>query len=217
MLCMVEIPYFAFVKKAELKPYFLENVLEAGVDEAGRGCLAGPVVAAAVILPLEYKNQYLNDSKQLKEAARNSLRLDILEHAIDWSVGIASVAEIDSVNILNATYLAMHRAIGGLQKRPSHLIIDGNRFKSYEEIKHTCIVGGDGKYLSIAAASILAKTTRDAIMMDLHNQEPHYGWNKNKGYGTLDHRNNIRVSGISEQHRKSFRLLPDQLSLFDAF
>jgi ribonuclease HII len=204
------------VKNAALKSRLNAHAIEAGVDEAGRGCLAGPVVAAAVILPSDFSSLRLDDSKKLSEALRNSLREEILNQALAWGIGIATVDEIDKINILNATYLAMHRAVQQLHVLPQHLLIDGNRFKPFPGIEHTCVVGGDGKYLSIAAAAVLAKTTRDQMMKSLHEEFPVYDWNKNKGYGTMLHRSNIRRYGVNEHHRKSFRLLPDQLSLFDA-
>lgn len=176
--------------------------------------MAGPVVAAAVILRPGYRSDILNDSKKLNEKTRDKLRIEVIENAVCWSVGIASVEEIDKINILNASFLAMHRAIAQLKIKPEHLLIDGNRFKPFEGIPHNCIVGGDGKFLSIAAASVLAKTTRDAIMKELHTEFPAFGWDVNKGYGTLKHRDSIRMLGANIHHRKSFRLLPEQLSLF---
>ncbi|MEZ5172840.1 MAG: ribonuclease HII [Bacteroidia bacterium] len=203
------------MKLEPLKAFLNEGVTEAGVDEAGRGCLAGPVVAAAVILKPDYRSNVLNDSKKLNEKTRNQLREEIIQNCLAWAVGIASVEEIDKINILNASFLAMHRAIAQLNMQPKHLLIDGNRFKPYEGIPHNCIIGGDGKYLSIAAASVLAKTTRDSLMKELHAEFPAYGWDVNKGYGTLQHRESIRLQGANIHHRKSFRLLPEQLSLFD--
>ncbi|MEC9209607.1 MAG: ribonuclease HII [Bacteroidota bacterium] len=185
----------------------------AGCDEAGRGCLAGPVVAAAVILPKNFKNTILNDSKLLSEKKRNLLRKIIEQEASDWSIGIASSAEIDRINILNASFLAMHRAIENLNSKAEFLLIDGNKFNTYQCIQHECIIKGDSKYLSIAAASILAKTYRDDIMRKLDIQSPEYKWGKNKGYPTKEHRNAIKNIGISKYHRKSFQLLPSQLSL----
>ncbi len=180
---------------------------EAGVDEAGRGCLAGPVFAAAVILPLKPSDdllQYLDDSKKLSEIRRSTLRKQIEEEALAWAVAMADNHEIDKYNILNASYMAMHRAIEKLKTRPGLLIIDGNRFRPYEDISHHCIIKGDGLYYSIAAASILAKTWRDEFMLEKHVDFPQYQWNKNKGYATLEHRKAILDHGISPLHRKSF-------------
>lgn len=196
-----------------LKSSFQKKLIEAGCDEAGRGCLAGPVFAAAVILPNDYRHPKLNDSKQVNEKTRQELREDIQKNAIAWAVASVSHEEIDEINILNASFLAMHRAIDQLHKRPELLLIDGNRFKTYTGIPHECIIGGDGKYLSIAAASILAKTGRDEFMDRIDRAHPEYGWKKNKGYGTLAHRKAIREHGVSPYHRKSFRLLPDQYQL----
>ena len=195
-----------------LKHYHL-NKLIAGCDEAGRGCLAGPVVAAAVILPNNFKNKMLNDSKLLSEKKRDLLRKVIEKQATCWAIGIVSPAEIDKINILNASFLAMHRAIKKLYFEPEFLIIDGNRFNPYQGINHECIIKGDGKYLVIAAASVLAKTYRDDIMKKLADEFPDYNWEKNKGYPTKQHRNAIKKIGISKHHRKSFQLLPSQLSL----
>ena len=195
-----------------LKHYPL-NKLIAGCDEAGRGCLAGPVVAAAVILPNNFKNKMLNDSKLLSEKKRDLLRKVIKKQATCWAIGIVSPAEIDKINILNASFLAMHRAIKKLYVEPEFLIIDGNRFNPYQGINHECIIKGDGKYLAIAAASVLAKTYRDYIMKKLAVEFPDYNWKKNKGYPTKLHRNAIKKIGISKHHRKSFQLLPSQLSL----
>lgn len=192
-----------------LKKYFNKTLIEAGCDEAGRGCLAGPVFAAAVILPKNFKNPILNDSKKLSDAQRKLLRPIIEKEAIAWAVGQVSAAEIDTINILNASFLAMHRAIDQLKHMPEHLLIDGNRFKKYREIPHTCIIEGDGKYLSIAAASVLAKTYRDDYMDALHIEFPMYNWISNKAYGTVKHREAIINHGISEHHRKSFRLVPE--------
>ena len=189
------------------------NKLIAGCDEAGRGCLAGPVVAAAVILPNNFKNKMLNDSKLLSEKKRDLLRKVIEKQATCWAIGIVSPAEIDKINILNASFLAMHRAIKKLYFEPEFLIIDGNRFNPYQGINHECIIKGDGKYLVIAAASVLAKTYRDDIMKKLAVEFPDYNWKKNKGYPTKLHRNAIKKIGISKHHRKSFQLLPSQLSL----
>lgn len=194
-----------------LLPYLKENVIEAGCDEAGRGCLAGPVFAAAVILPADFHNEILNDSKQLSEKRRYELRPIIEEEAIAWAVGIVSAQEIDKINILNASFLAMHRAIDTLKVKPEHLIIDGNRFKTYEGIPHQCVVKGDGKYMSIAAASILAKTYRDDYMNKIAQDYPAYQWAKNKGYPTKDHRKAIEEFGATEHHRMSFTLIDPQL------
>lgn len=196
-----------------LKSQFQKKLIEAGCDEAGRGCLAGPVYAAAVILPKNYKNKLLNDSKKLSEDKRLLLRDQIEQDAIAYAVGIVDHLEIDKINILNASFLAMHRAIEQLNTSPELLLIDGNRFKPYREIPHECIVKGDGKFLSIAAASILAKTYRDEFMAEQHEKYPHFAWNKNKGYPTKAHRAAIKEHGSSPIHRKSFRLLPEQLSL----
>ena len=185
-----------------------KNRIEAGCDEAGRGCLAGAVFAAAVILPPDFQNETLNDSKQLTEKQRYTLRPVIENEAIAWAIGIVSPAEIDRFNILRASIIAMHRAIALLKVVPQHLLIDGNHFAPYPAISHTTIIKGDGKYLSIAAASILAKTYRDDYMNELHNEYPVYAWNENKGYPTLSHREAIRLHGITPYHRKSFTLLP---------
>ncbi|MBL7892219.1 MAG: ribonuclease HII [Bacteroidia bacterium] len=194
-----------------LKSYFDKTLIEAGCDEAGRGCLSGPVFAAAVILPKNFKNKLLDDSKKLSDAQRKELRPVIEQEALAWAVAQVSVDEIDSINILNASFLAMHKAIADLKTSPELLLIDGNRFKPYNTIPHQCIIKGDGKYLSIAAASILAKTYRDDLMDQLHEQFPQYHWLNNKGYGTEKHRKAIAEFGATEHHRKSFRLLPDQL------
>ena len=196
-----------------LLPYLEANRIEAGCDEAGRGCLAGSVFAAAVILPPDFKNDDLNDSKQLSEKKRYALRPVIEIEAIAWAVGIVTPEEIDKINILKASFLAMHRAIDQLQVRPEHLLIDGNRFTPYPDIKHTTVVKGDGKYLSIAAASILAKTYRDDYMDELAKEYPDYHWTENKGYPTKAHREAIRTIGITPYHRKTFTLLPEQLTL----
>lgn len=191
-----------------LLPYFDKTRIEAGCDEAGRGCLAGAVYAAAVILPPDYHNEALNDSKQLTEKQRDTLRPIIEKDAVAWAVGIVTSREIDRMNILRASFLAMHRAIAQLKVVPQHLLIDGNRFYPYTGIPHTTIVKGDGKYLSIAAASILAKTHRDEYMNKLHDEYPDYLWNENKGYPTQAHRDAIQQHGITPYHRKSFTLLP---------
>ena len=205
-----------------LQSHYYEGLVEAGCDEAGRGCLAGAVYAAAVILPADYQNPLLNDSKQLTERRRYQLREEIERDAISWAVGIVSPEEIDRINILNASILAMHRALDQLQVRPQAIIVDGNRFKPYRpvvdgspvNIPHTTIVKGDGKYLSIAAASILAKTYRDDYMNELAKEFPQYDWLSNKGYPTKKHRDAIREYGITKYHRKSYNLLGDgQLSL----
>ena len=192
-----------------LKRYHHKDLIEAGCDEAGRGCLAGPVFAAAVILPKNFTNHLLNDSKQLNEKQRDILRPVIENKAIAWAVAQVDNTEIDEINILNASFLAMHRAIDKLKKTPEVLLIDGNRFKTYKNIPHNCIVKGDGKYLSIAAASILAKTYRDEYMGRLHRKFPEYYWCSNKGYPTRKHRDAIREFGVTSCHRKSFRLFPE--------
>jgi len=197
-----------------LKSNYTESLIEAGCDEAGRGCLAGPVVAAAVILPRDYLHPLLNDSKKVSAAMRNKLRKDIEQDAIAWSVAEVSNVEIDEINILKASFLAMHRAISNLKVDPEMLLIDGNRFTPYQETPHVCIIKGDGKYLSIAAASIIAKTHRDQLMEEMAVQYPHYGWETNRGYPTIQHRAYIKGHGITPYHRKSFRLLPEQLELF---
>jgi ribonuclease HII len=196
-----------------LKAFFNKDLVEAGCDEAGRGCLAGPVYAAAVILPKKYKNKWLNDSKKLSDKDRYELRPVIEEKALAWAMGIVSHIEIDEINILNASFLAMHRSLDQLKEKPELLLIDGNRFKSYPNIPHKCIIGGDAKYMSIAAASILAKTYRDDLMKELALKFPQYGWEKNMGYPTKLHRQAIRDFGITEHHRLSYRLLPTQLDL----
>ncbi len=190
-----------------LKPFYQKIKIEAGIDEAGRGCYAGPVFAAAVILPKNYKNERLNDSKKLSASLRQELRLEIEKDAISFCVASIDHAEIDQINILQATYKAMHQAIEGLQTTPELLLIDGNRFKKHAKIPHVCVIKGDAAYLSIAAASILAKTYRDDYMKTLHEEFPMYSWNKNKGYGTADHRKAIEVHGICTYHRKSFHIL----------
>ncbi len=195
----------------ELK--YKTNCIEAGCDEAGRGCLAGPVFAAAVILPDDFSNEWLNDSKQLSEKQRSRLRAVIEQEALAWAVASVDNHEIDQINILNASILAMHRALDQLTVRPEHIIVDGNRFKPYSQIPHLCIVKGDGKYMSIAAASILAKTHRDEYMEKLHQQFPHYNWQKNKGYPTREHREGIARYGTTDFHRMSFNLLDQQLEL----
>ncbi|CAA0238423.1 ribonuclease HII [Tenacibaculum maritimum] len=187
--------------------------LEAGTDEAGRGCLAGPVVAAAVILPENFYHNILNDSKQLSEKKRKELRPFIEKEAIAFAVSFIHEKEVDSLNVLQASITGMHRAISDLQISPEFIIVDGNKFKPYKEIPHETIVKGDAKYLSIAAASILAKTYRDDYMEQLHEEFPQYNWKQNKGYPTKQHRNAIREFGITQYHRKTFKLLPEQLNL----
>lgn len=191
-----------------LKPFFQENILEAGCDEAGRGCLSGPVVAAAVILPPNFANDVLNDSKKLSEKKRYELRPIIEREAIAWAVGIVSNTKIDEINILNASFLAMTQAVKKLNQVPEHLLIDGNRFKSDLDIPFSCMVKGDSRFMSIAAASVLAKTYRDDIMLELHKEYPVYDWDKNKGYPTQKHRQQIAIHGATPHHRKSFTLLP---------
>jgi len=196
-----------------LLPYLDKNRIEAGCDEAGRGCLAGAVFAASVILPPDFVCEELKDSKQLFEKQRYQLREVIEKEALAYAVGIVLQTEIDEINILNASFLAMHRAIEQLSITPEHLLIDGNRFKKYKNIPHTCIVKGDGKYLSIAAASILAKTYRDDYMQQLHLEYDMYDWNNNKGYPTQKHREGIKKYGTTPYHRKSFTLLPEDRQL----
>ncbi|MFR3549096.1 ribonuclease HII [uncultured Coprobacter sp.] len=197
-----------------LLQYKNKNVIEAGCDEAGRGCLAGAVYAAAVILPSDFICEALNDSKKLTEKQRYELRPLIEKEAIAWAVGYVSPEEIDKINILNASFLAMHRAIKKLTVRPEYLLIDGNRFKPYPDIPHSCEIKGDGRFLSIAAASVLAKTYRDDYMNVLHEQYPQYNWDKNKGYPTKAHRTAIREFGTTPYHRMTFQLLERQLELF---
>jgi ribonuclease HII len=196
-----------------LKKYYLKNRVEAGTDEAGRGCLAGPVVAAAVLLPTDFYHPLLNDSKQLTEKQRDILRPFIEKHALSFGVSYVFETKIDEINILQASILAMHLAIEKLTMEPEHIIVDGNKFKPYKNIPHTTIVKGDAKFMSIAAASVLAKTYRDDFMQNLDLEFPNYQWRKNKGYPTLFHRNAIQEFGITVYHRKSFRLLPEQLKL----
>lgn len=186
---------------------------EAGTDEAGRGCLAGPVTAGAIILPKGFSNKILNDSKQLSESKREFLRPILEKEAVAFSVYHVFENEIDSINILNASILAMHRALDTLAQVPSFIIVDGNRFKPYPSVGHECIIKGDGKFMSIAAASILAKTYRDEYMARIHEEFPMYNWKKNKGYPTKEHREAIRKHGLTKYHRKSFRQLPEQLTL----
>jgi len=189
-----------------LKRFYQRSLIEAGCDEAGRGCLAGPVYAAAVILPINISIKGLNDSKKLSEKKRLELRDTIIAKALSWGVASVSPEEIDEINILNASFLAMHRAIEKLKTTPQHLLIDGNRFNEYEGIPHSCIIKGDSKYASIAAASILAKTFRDEFMEEKHLKYPHYDWDNNKGYPTIKHRQAIQKHGLTKLHRKTFRV-----------
>lgn len=198
-----------------LKSRFSTDKLEAGCDEAGRGCLAGPVVAAAVILPPDYKNRNLNDSKILSKKKRDELRVEIEKDAIDFGIAEVSNHEIDEINILNASYLAMHRAIDKLNMKPELLLIDGNRFNPYQDLPFECIIKGDGKFLSIAAASILAKTHRDELMLEHSRHFKNYGWETNVGYPTSEHREAIKANGVTPLHRMSFQLVPTQLNLFE--
>lgn len=198
-----------------LASHFYEGLTEAGCDEAGRGCLAGSVYAGAVIFPPDYRNEELNDSKQLSERRRNELREIIKRDAVAWAVGIVEPDEIDRINILNASILAMHRALDALSVSPEAVIVDGNRFKPYRDLPYTTIVKGDGKYLSIAAASILAKTYRDDYMAELARQYPQYDWQSNKGYPTKKHREAIREFGITPFHRRSYNLLGGNQLTFD--
>ena len=197
-----------------LKSSFTPDLIEAGCDEVGRGCLAGPVVAAAVILPKNYKHELLNDSKQLVKEDRELLEADIKRDALAWAIAEVSNVEIDEINILNASFKAMHLALDKLKLRPEFLLIDGNRFKAYPGLLHECVIKGDGKYLSIAAASVLAKTYRDELMSKLSETYPGYGWKTNVGYPTKEHRQGIRALGITTFHRRTFQLLPSQLELF---
>jgi ribonuclease HII len=189
-----------------LKQFYNTEFIEAGCDEAGRGCLAGPVFAASVILPRDFQNELLNDSKKLNEKQRNLLKDIIIENAIEWSVAEVDNVEIDKINILNASFLAMHRAIDKLKTKPELLLIDGNRFKKYKEINHVCIIKGDGEYMSIAAASILAKTFRDDFMIKIHNEFPQYKWAENKGYPTIMHKRAIKEHGVTPYHRLTFNM-----------
>jgi ribonuclease HII len=198
----------------KLQSFYQRELMEAGCDEAGRGCYAGPVFAAAVILPVEFEHPLLNDSKQVKEADRTLLRLFIEKNAKAWAVAKVDVEEIDKINILKASFLAMHRSVSQLKLKPEFLLIDGNRFEKYQQIPHKCFVKGDGKYASIAAASILAKTHRDEWMKNLHTSFPQYQWDKNKGYGTADHRSAIQEHGLCIHHRKSFNIGWEQQELF---
>ena len=196
-----------------LQLFYQTEYLEAGCDEAGRGCYAGPVFAAAVILPNNFHHPLLNDSKQVKEKDRNELRLFIEKNALHHAVAMVSNEEIDTINILKASFKAMHLALDKLNRHPELLLIDGNRFIPYKNMPHHCIVKGDGKFASIAAASILAKTYRDDYMKNVHAEFPHYNWEKNKGYGTLEHRNAIAIYGLCKYHRKSFNILPKQMEI----
>ncbi len=199
--------------KTKLLSNFKAGQLEAGCDEAGRGCLAGPVFAAAVILPQNFENEILNDSKKLNKKQRLELRTIIEKESLAWSVVAVSNDEIDEINILNASFLAMNRAIEKLTVQPDHLLIDGNRFRTRSKIPFTCMIKGDGRFLSIAAASVLAKTYRDDFMEKIDNEFPQFDWKNNKGYPTIKHRNAIRKHGITKYHRKTFRLLNEQLTL----
>lgn len=194
-----------------LTPFYQEEFTEAGCDEAGRGCYAGPVFAAAVVLPKDFYHPVLNDSKQLTATQRNELRTFIEANAKAYAVAMIDNAEIDNINILKASFKAMHEALDKLTTQPGLLLIDGNRFTAYKKIPHHCIIKGDGIYASIAAASILAKTYRDAYMEQLHEEFPHYNWKQNKGYGTLEHRNAISEMGLCKYHRKSFNIEPKQI------
>ena len=196
-----------------LEPYYHSGVIEAGCDEAGRGCLAGPVYAAAVIMPPDFSNEILNDSKQLTEKKRYQLREIIEREALAWAVGVVDNHEIDEINILRASILAMHRALDQLKVRPEEIIVDGNRFYKYQELPYTTIVKGDGKYMSIAAASILAKTYRDDFMQKIHKEYPMYHWDKNKGYPAKVHRDAIRQYGTTPYHRMTYNLLGDSQQL----
>ena len=196
-----------------LKAFHSKGLTEAGCDEAGRGCLAGPVVASAVILPMNFRHKLLNDSKQLTHKQRQILEPIIKEKALSWAIGIVSPQEIDEINILNASFLAMHRAIDKLERKVDLLLIDGNRFKTYKDIKHLCIVKGDSRFASVAAASVLAKNFRDELMLDLDSKFPQYDWKNNKGYPTAKHREAIRQIGACKHHRKSYQLLPAQIKI----
>ena len=196
-----------------LKAFHSKGLTEAGCDEAGRGCLAGPVVASAVILPMNFRHKLLNDSKQLTHKQRQILETIIKKKALSWAIGIVSPQEIDEINILNASFLAMHRAIDKLERKVDLLLIDGNRFKTYKDIKHLCIVKGDSRFASVAAASVLAKNFRDELMLDLDSKFPQYDWKNNKGYPTAKHREAIRQIGACKHHRKSYQLLPAQIKI----
>lgn len=197
-----------------LKSAFTKDKIEVGVDEVGRGCLSGPVVAAAVILPKKYKNKILNDSKKLTEKKRLILDEEIKSDALFWAIAEVDNIEIDKINILQASFLAMHKAMDKLEQVPEFILVDGNRFNPYNDIPHECIIKGDGKYLAIAAASVLAKNYRDKLMADLAKKHPFYGWEKNAGYPTKQHREGIRKHGITDYHRKSFQLLPKETEIF---
>ena len=201
-------------KECHLAPFFNKNLIEVGCDEAGRGCLAGPVFAAAVILPRDFYHPLLNDSKKLTDKQRDILRPIIEENAIAWSVQSISPKEIDTINILNASILAMHNSIDGLKIKPEYILVDGNRFKKYKDIPHSCIVKGDSKFASIAAASILAKTHRDEYMKKLSLDYPQYGWDKNMAYPTKVHRKAIEQFGVTPHHRMSYKLIDDSPTLF---
>ncbi len=201
------------MKKTQLLPFHKKDTIEAGCDEAGRGCLAGPVYAAAVILPPDFKNDLLNDSKKLTERQRYKLRPIIEKEALAWAVEAVTNEEIDKINILNASFTAMNRAVKKLKIKPEHLLIDGNRFRPQTDIPFTCMIKGDGRFLSIAAASVLAKTYRDDFMEQIHNEFPYYDWDKNKGYPTKKHREGIKKYGVTKYHRMTFRLLNEQLKL----
>lgn len=201
------------MEKSKLLSFFKKDLIEAGCDESGRGCLAGPVFAAAVILPPNFENEFLNDSKKLSEKKRYELRPLIEKEAIAWAVESVNNSEIDEINILNASFLAMNKAVLKLKVTPEHLLIDGNRFRTQAKIPFTCMIKGDGRFYSIAAASILAKTYRDDFMQKIHKEFPDYNWNNNKGYPTKKHREAIKNSGITKYHRLSFRLLNEQLTL----
>ena len=194
-----------------LKSYYNKEAVEAGLDEVGRGCLAGPVVAAAVILPVDYRHAFLNDSKQLSKIQREMLEREIRQEAIAWAIGEVDNNEIDRINILKASFLAMHKAVDQLTTRPEHLLVDGNRFTPYPMIPHTCIIKGDTHYFSIAAASVLAKNYRDELMSQLGLQFPHYGWEHNVGYPTNMHRRAIEIHGHCSYHRMTFRLIKEKL------
>ena len=196
-----------------LKAFHSKGLTEGGCDEAGRGCLAGPVVASAVILPTNFRHKILNDSKQLTHKQRQVLEPIIKEKALSWAIGVVSPQEIDEINILNASFLAMHRAIDKLERNVDLLLIDGNRFKTYKDIKHLCIVKGDSRFASVAAASVLAKNFRDELMLDLDSKFPQYDWKNNKGYPTAKHREAIRQIGACKHHRKSYQLLPAQIKI----
>ncbi len=198
-----------------LKPFYQDLVLEAGCDEAGRGCYAGPVFAAAVILPVDFFHPDLNDSKQVPAEKRDELKKFIKENALSYAIASVDQEEIDRINILQASFKAVHLALDKLKKRPKFILMDGNRFKQYKKVKHECIIKGDGIYASIAAASILAKTARDAYMKKVHREFPHYNWKSNKGYGTPEHRTAIEIHGLCKHHRHSFNILNMQMELFD--